>query len=231
MSYFTKMSFRLVLSTPHRLFPQRLSLSSFKAFSTHRLTTNCPSCSNKLPTSVPACPNCWNIWNIPPDTSYHDIFALPKDSNPFVIDTTVLKQRFRQMQAACHPDTWASKGQDKQDAAQALSSAVNHACQTLLQPMPRIEYILSTNGSPMEETDKLEDDDFLMNIMMAREELENAETREEAESVIQENQALIDDTLLEIERLVAQRRWPEAKQAGIRLKYLDGIRKAAMEKQ
>ncbi|KAJ3779235.1 hypothetical protein FB446DRAFT_711439 [Lentinula raphanica] len=152
------------------------------------------------------------------------------------------------MQAACHPDTWASKGQDKQDAAQALSSAVNHAYQTLLQPMPRIEYILSTNGSPMEETDKLEDDDFLMNIMMAREELENAETREEAESVIQENQggfdrkhnllslfdavpALIDDTLLEIERLVAQERWPEAKQAGIRLKYLDGIRKAAMEKQ
>ncbi|KAJ3999674.1 Co-chaperone Hsc20 [Lentinula boryana] len=224
------MSFRLALCARQRVFGQNRSLFFAKPFSTHKLTQNCPSCSKQLPTSLPACTNCWNIWNIPADTSYHDIFALPKESNPFVIDTSLLKQRFRQMQAACHPDTWASKGQDKQDAAQVLSSAVNHAYQTLLQPMPRIEYILSVNGSPMEETDKLEDDEFLMNIMMAREEVETAETREEAERVTQENQALIDDTLLEIESLVKQKKWWEVKEAGIRLKYLDGIRKAVMEK-
>ncbi|KAJ4486141.1 Co-chaperone Hsc20 [Lentinula aciculospora] len=224
------MSFRLALSTRQLSFAQRISLSSFKAFSTHGLTRNCPSCSNPLPTSLPACSNCWNIWNIPANTPYHDIFAFPKDSNPFVIDTALLKQRFRQMQAACHPDNWASKGQDKQDAAQALSSAVNHAYQTLLQPMPRIEYILSASGSPLEETDKLEDNEFLMNIMMAREEIETAETREEVEPVIQENQALIDKILSEIESLVERKRWPEVKEAGIRLKYLDSIRKAAMEK-
>ncbi|KAH7880743.1 uncharacterized protein C8R40DRAFT_1081689, partial [Lentinula edodes] len=224
------MSFRLPLSTRQHFFAQRISLSSARAFSTHRLTRTCPSCSKTLPTSLPACPNCWSIWNIPSDTSYHDIFALPKDSNPFVIDTALLKQRFRQMQATCHPDTWASRGLDKQDAAHALSSAVNHAYQTLLQPMQRIEYILSANGNPMEETDKLEDNEFLMDIMTAREEIEMADTREEAEPVIRENQALIDDTVSEIESLVEQQRWPEAKQAGIRLKYLDGIRKAAMEK-
>ncbi|KAJ3800723.1 hypothetical protein GGU11DRAFT_676614 [Lentinula aff. detonsa] len=224
------MSFRLALCARQRVFAQSRSLFFAKSFSTHKLTQNCPSCSKQLPTSLPACTNCWNIWNIPADTSYHDIFALPKESNPFVIDTSLLKQRFRQMQAACHPDTWASKGQDKQDAAQVLSSAVNHAYQTLLQPMQRIEYILSVNGNPMEETDKLEDDEFLMNIMMTREEVETAETREEAERVTQENQALIDDTLLEIESLVKQKKWWEVKEAGIRLKYLDGIRKAVMEK-
>jgi molecular chaperone HscB len=155
---------------------------------------------------------------------------LPDDSNPFLIDTALLKQRFRQMQSVCHPDTWASKGQDNQDAAQALSSAVNHAYQTLLQPMPRIEYILSQNEHPMEETDKLQDNEFLMSIMMAREEIEMAETREETEAVIQENQAMIEQTISEIGSLVEQKRWPEAKQAGIRLKYLDGIRKAAVDK-
>lgn len=113
MSYFpnkNQMSFRLPLSTRQHFFAQRISLSSARAFSTHRLTRTCPSCSKTLPTSLPACPNCWSIWNIPSDTSYHDIFALPKDSNPFVIDTALLKQRFRQMQATCHPDTWASRG-------------------------------------------------------------------------------------------------------------------------
>ncbi|KAE9408069.1 hypothetical protein BT96DRAFT_954057 [Gymnopus androsaceus JB14] len=181
-----------------------------------RLTRSCPSCSQPLPTSLPACPKCWNIWSIPADTSYHKIFSLPEDSNPFVIDTALLRQRFRQMQSTY--------------AAQALSSAINNAYQTLLQPMSRIEYILSQNGHPMEETDKLEDNEFLMNIMMAREEVETAETREEAEPVIQENQAMINETISEIGSLVEQKRWPEAKQVGIRLKYLDGIHKAAVEK-
>lgn len=83
---------------------------------------------------------------------------------------------------------------------------------------------------------------------MAREEIEMAETREETEAVIQENQgqcdafvdvwtrylkiilAMIEQTISEIGSLVEQKRWPEAKQVGIRLKYLDGIRKAAMDK-
>ena len=40
----------------------------------------------------------------------------------------------------------------------------------------------------MEETDKVEDTDFLMKIMMAREEVDSAETREEVESVVERNQ-------------------------------------------
>lgn len=58
--------------------------------------------------------------------------------------------------------------------------------------MQRIEYILSANGNPMEETDKLEDNEFLMDIMTAREEIEMADTREEAEPVIRENQGELD---------------------------------------
>ncbi|KAF9076295.1 hypothetical protein BDP27DRAFT_1159541, partial [Rhodocollybia butyracea] len=193
---------------------------------------NCPSCSQPLPTSLPACSNCWNIWSLPADTSYHEIFSLPKESNPFVIDANALKQKFRQMQATCHPDTWATQGQDKQDAAQALSSAVNHAYQTLLQPMPRIEYILTLNGNPLSETDTLEDEsdkflDFMMNIMMAREEIESAETREQVEPVLERNQEMMDETLKQIEGLVEEKKWPEVKRASVRLKYLDGIRKAA----
>lgn len=44
----------------------------------------------------------------------------------------------------------------------------------------------------MEETDKLEDNEFLMDIMMAREEIEMAETAEETESAIQKNKGQYD---------------------------------------
>jgi hypothetical protein len=71
----------------------------------------CPSCSKPLPTPLPACPNCAYIAAIAPHSSYHDIFGLPEEPNPFVIDTAELKRRFRQAQAICHPDAWSTKGQ------------------------------------------------------------------------------------------------------------------------
>ncbi len=43
----------------------------------------------------------------------------------------------------------------------------------------------------MAETDKLEDMEFLADIMMAREEVENAETPEEAESIAEETRGKV----------------------------------------
>jgi hypothetical protein len=70
----------------------------------------CPSCSKPLPTPLPACPNCAYIAALPPHSSYHDVFGLPEEPNPFAIDTVELKRRFRQAQAICHPDAWTTKG-------------------------------------------------------------------------------------------------------------------------
>jgi molecular chaperone HscB len=63
-----------------------------------------------LSSTVPACTNCWNLFSISPDISHHELLGLPYEPNPFVVDLDALKQRFRQAQAACHPDTWASRG-------------------------------------------------------------------------------------------------------------------------
>ena len=82
--------------------------------STYGLTRKCPKCSSPLPTPLPACAKCWSISAIPNDTSFHEIFSLPPDANVFKIDTSLLKQRFREAQSICHPDTWASKGEVSQ---------------------------------------------------------------------------------------------------------------------
>ena len=79
---------------------------------TTRLFSNnpllCPSCHNPLPSNLPACTSCWSISPISPNTSHHFLFGLPYEPNPFSIHLPTLKERFRQAQAACHPDVWAT---------------------------------------------------------------------------------------------------------------------------
>ena len=70
----------------------------------------CPSCSKPLPSFLHACTACWNISSSSSNMTHHDLFGLPYEPNPFVVDLTTLKQRFRQAQAVCHPDAWTSKG-------------------------------------------------------------------------------------------------------------------------
>ncbi|KAF5375221.1 hypothetical protein D9758_000279 [Tetrapyrgos nigripes] len=202
--------------------------SHLRFVSTYGLTRKCPACSNPLPTPLPACSKCWNISSIPNDASFHDIFSL-HGSNEFKIDTSLLKQRFREAQSVCHPDTWASKGQDKQETAQLLSARINHAYQTLSNPLSRVEYILEKNGLPMSEEDKIEDMEFLGEIMMRREEIQEADSREEVEEIEAGNEERIADTVKEIERLVDEKKWEKVKEAGMRLRYLEGIRRATRE--
>ncbi|KAK1233587.1 molecular chaperone [Marasmius sp. AFHP31] len=119
--------------------------------------------------------------------------------------------------------------QNKRIVAENLSAEINNAYQTLLNPLSRIEYLLRTNFQPLEETDKVEDMEFLGEIMMAREEIQDAETKEDAEAVVAENQERIDQTLQEISQLVETEQWGKAKDCAIKLRYLEGIRKAAKE--
>jgi molecular chaperone HscB len=70
----------------------------------------CPNCATTLPSPLPACTNCWHIYPLPSNTRLHDIFGLPYQPNPFAVDVATLKQKFREAQAICHPDSWASRG-------------------------------------------------------------------------------------------------------------------------
>ncbi|KAL0581611.1 molecular chaperone [Marasmius crinis-equi] len=208
-----------------RYHPQISSLR----FNSTLQTKRCPNCSQPLPSTLPACTKCWHISTINPDTRAHDILGVPYHPNPFLVDQSLLKNNFRRSQAACHPDTWASKGDNKRIAAENLSAEINNAYQTLLNPLSRIEYLLRTNFQPLEETDKVEDLEFLGEIMMAREEIQDAETAEDVEPVLEQNQERIGQTLKEISRLVEASEWAKAKECAIKLRYLEGIRKAAKE--
>ncbi|KAG5635572.1 hypothetical protein H0H81_010757 [Sphagnurus paluster] len=169
---------------------------------------------------------------------------LPYEPNPFVIDVAILKQRFRNAQAQCHPDSWASKGSNKQDIAQALSARINEAYQSLLNPLSRVEYILQQHHVPVSETDQVDDAGFMAEIMEARETIEEAEDGSDVENLLKQNTGEfilynafddvdqffhtgeIERTLEEIEARVGQEQWSDVKKAAVRLRYLQGVARA-----
>lgn len=58
------------------------------------------------------------------------------------------------------------------------SSQLNKAYQTLLSPLLRAEYILAAQGIHEDETDTLEDPEFIMEVMDIRQEIEDASDNE-----------------------------------------------------
>ncbi|KAF8642293.1 hypothetical protein AX16_009563 [Volvariella volvacea WC 439] len=205
----------------------RIPVSSLRLRSLSTLASSCPACGARLSTTLPACNNCWYISSLPPSTTLHQIFNLPEEPNPFRVDIPTLKQRFREAQAVCHPDSWTSKGANKQDVAQSLSSGINDAYQRLLKPLSRAEYILERNEFPITEHDQLTDMEFILEIMQQREAIEEAGERDMVYEVAKENDAKIQETIGEIERLMEEQKWGEAKEVVIRLRYLEGIGRAA----
>ncbi|TDL28438.1 Co-chaperone Hsc20 [Rickenella mellea] len=189
----------------------------------------CPSCSAPLPTALPTCPSCSHIEPLPSTLSYHDIFGLPSVPNPFCVNTQTLKARFLQAQKICHPDAWSGKGKKEHDIAAAQSALLNKAYQTLLSPLQRANYILAQQGLSESETDRLGDTELIMEVMEAREELEEATSGEAVELARQRNRDRINRTQKILEKLIGERRWDDAKKAAVELKYWETIENAVKD--
>ncbi|OBZ80008.1 Iron-sulfur cluster co-chaperone protein HscB, mitochondrial [Grifola frondosa] len=187
----------------------------------------CPACSAVLPTPLPVCPSCAYIAKLPKSMTYYDMLDVPYEPNPFVVDTARLKARFRSAQAIVHPDRWVGKSTDQQATASTMSSIINEALHHLLNPLRRAEYILTLEGLGTEESDKLDDLELLSEIMEAQEELASAESPEQVAEVRKENDVKLQDTIQEIEHLVAVKDWPAVRAAAVKLKYLQGVDSAA----
>lgn len=226
--------------------------------------SQCPSCSAPLPTSLPACPQCFFIGRPSKATTYFDIMGLSNNLNPFNVDPVDLKHRYRELQRVIHPDKWSGKGnvrasavisqvsgshdsiilKDVQGVAVELSSIVNKAYGTLLNPYTRAEYIMQLEDIHISESESLDDPELILEIMEAREELESADSREDVERIREENQGIACDPeqfhvaeivlaekvnllIPELSAAVAAKDWDTVKNATVKLKYLQSISAAA----
>ncbi|KAK5174335.1 molecular chaperone [Saxophila tyrrhenica] len=141
----------------------------------------------------------------------------PPPKSPFTPDLQALRREFLQIQAKSHPDM-APANQKRQ--AEALSSRVNEAYKAIQDPLKRAQYLLSLRGIDVEdESAKLAENELLMEVMEAREAVDEVESEEELGSIRDENNARIGQSVEVLEKAFAKDEMERAAQEAIRLRY------------
>lgn len=158
--------------------------------------------------------------------TYYDLFpdtfpSGPPPNSPFTPDLKQLRKEFIQLQAQAHPDRASA---DKQRQAEALSARINEAYKTLLDPLRRARYLLFQQGIDVEdESAQITDNALLMEVMEAREAVDEAEDEEGLSAVRAENDVRIAESVQVLEGCFEKADWEAAAQEAIRLRYWSNI--------
>jgi molecular chaperone HscB len=83
--------------------------------------------------------------------NYFEFFNLPRK---LTLDVVALEKQFYMMSRRLHPDRFASRPVEEQEAALAQSSLLNDAYRTLKDPVHRTQYLLKLEGVELEEQSK-----------------------------------------------------------------------------
>ncbi|KAI8940522.1 hypothetical protein NX059_004199 [Plenodomus lindquistii] len=165
----------------------------------------------------------------PPQTHY-DFFPKslpqgPPPAGPFDIDLGALKKEFLQLQARAHPDMHP---QSDKKRAEALSSAINTAYKTLQSPLLRAQYLLSLRGieTAEDETAKVEDPELLMEVLDARELIEEAESEEDLVGLRSENEDRLKESVDKLGHMFAEEDLEGARGEVVRLRYWTNIQQS-----
>jgi molecular chaperone HscB len=101
-----------------------------------------------------------------------------------------LRREFLQLQAVAHPDRQPDARLKAR--AEAASARINEAYRTLGAPLARAQYLLALAGRDVanDETAKTADPELLMEVLDAREQIEDAGDDEHALDALREENAL-----------------------------------------
>ena len=141
----------------------------------------------------------------------------PPPNSAFTPDLRQLRKEFLQLQAKAHPDIVP---QDQKRQAEAMSARINEAYKTLQDPLKRAQYLLSLQNIDVEdESAKLSENALLMEVMEAREAVEEVENEEDLVSIRAENNERIQDSVHKLEDCFREGDLERAATEAIRLRY------------
>ncbi len=114
-----------------------------------------------------------------------DDFALMGLPRRFGMDPKALDARWKALQRQTHPDRFAAQGAAAQRVAMQWSERVNEAYQRLRDPVTRAAYLCELAGVAIDaERNTAMPPDFLMQQMQWREDLDEAQTPEQIEALL-----------------------------------------------
>ncbi|KAF9181561.1 hypothetical protein BGZ50_005438 [Haplosporangium sp. Z 11] len=183
-------------------------------------TRPCWKCSTPVPFLALQCsnPDCKVVQTIASGANFYEVLGLGPDPT-FDIDVKDLRIKFFKIQQLIHPDSYSQNTNGDQVYAQQQSSLTNKAYATLKEPLSRANYMLNLLGDPIHETESLNEPELLMEVMEARELLEEAQTEEEVDDLKNANDARIKDAVGGLSRAFKEQDLERAKTLAIELQY------------
>lgn len=174
------------------------------------------------------CASCGVIRDIPTNV---DFFNLLNQAKKFKIDQAKLTQHFHQAQNAVHPDKFSQSSDKEKDLASKWSSLINKAFKTLSKTTDRGKYLLQLNGIAISEDNSTIDQAFLLKMMEINESVDEAETTNELEKIRNNVTQDVEELTEDLVKFFEAKDMEAAKQAIIRLKYLQNIVETIKEKK
>ncbi|KAF9142174.1 hypothetical protein BGX30_003227 [Mortierella sp. GBA39] len=183
-------------------------------------TRPCWKCSTPVPYLALQCtnPECKVVQTLAPGVNYFETLGLSPEPS-YDVDLKDLRLRFFKIQQLIHPDSYSQNTNGDQVYAQQQSSLANKAYSTLKEPLSRANYILELLGAPIHETESLNEPELLMEVMEARELLEEAQTEDEVQELKNVNDTRIKDTVEGLSKAFKGQDLEQAKTLAIELQY------------
>ncbi|KAI9340234.1 hypothetical protein BDR26DRAFT_861507 [Obelidium mucronatum] len=166
--------------------------------------------------------HCGAVQPVLPWTNFFHVFGVDA---AFAVDAGDLKMRFLALQQRVHPDANTLRSQNA-TFQNGQSVFINKAYQTLRDPLARAKYILHLNKIHVDESENKNgmSPTDLMKIMDVWEAIEEVETQDALDSLIQENEERIRKEVSELSQAFADGSLQKAKEATVRLQYWYSLR-------
>lgn len=158
--------------------------------------------------------------------NYFEIFGLPVD---FQIDTSLLTERYRELQKIVHPDRFANASDRDRRLAVQQSAHINEALNTLKLPLKRARYLLQLNGVEFDdEKETTMDTEFLMEQIELREAVANVQQQDDPFSslnqLIQSISKKKADMIGQLQNLISKQAYEAAKMQVQKLQFMEKLR-------
>jgi molecular chaperone HscB len=161
-------------------------LTEFKDESQTTAPVKCAKCKAVIKGTA-VCDFCKSLNPAAASLDFFSLLGLPE---VFDIDTAELRKRYLNLSRHAHPDFHVHEAQEVQSLHLQVSSSLNEAYRTLLDPASRAAYLLERLGGKSSADDKSVPDGFLGTMMMMQEELQEALEAESTDEIDQLREVL-----------------------------------------
>lgn len=167
------------------------------------------------------CPSCEKIQPVIKNTSYFESLGL----EPLMgLKRSILEKAYRQQAQRVHPDRFGQTSKMERRLALEQTTYLNDAYQTLKKPRTRGEYLMKRAGHEVgTEEQRVDDMEFLMEMMSLRETLESAESLAQIEPIRDRVETRFDSHIETLEKFIDNQQGSEeeALKAVEQLRFLE----------